>query len=80
MPGNFCDAAADFDQWRAKSSCACVLAVEEESCLVEMLAIWLKYGFLIILIGEFWLIGLRLVQLARTRAHPDVPDELQVEE
>ncbi len=47
---------------------------------MEMLAVWLKYGFLIILIGEFWLIGRRLVQLARTGANPDTPDELQVEE
>jgi hypothetical protein len=47
---------------------------------VEMPAVWLKYGFLIILVGEFWLIGRSLVQLARTRAHPETPDELQVEE
>ncbi|MFP4439234.1 MAG: hypothetical protein ACLFVO_18490 [Chloroflexaceae bacterium] len=47
---------------------------------MEMPAVWLKYGFLIILVGEFWLIGRRLVQLARTRAHPETPDELRGEE
>jgi len=80
MPGNFCDAAADFDQWRARSSCVCAPTVEQESYLVEMPAVWLKYGFLIILISEVGLIGRSLVQLARTTAYPETPDELRVEE
>jgi len=47
---------------------------------VEMPAVWLKYGFLIILISEVGLIGRSLVQLARTTAYPETPDELRVEE